>query len=395
MSALFGPTPGVAPAYYPAYSAPVAATPAPVGQTLLAQHDQAWALDMAFTQAAPTYAAPVAPSPLNAQIALLQQQLQSLQAASYGISGFVPVAPAAPVQATSLMGDLQYLFQQAMNAIKGWVPPAPTPGPAPSPTQPPAAPPPSNGRSTQFTISSFNVLGSSHTRPGGNKPGMDSGVVRIRRAAELLKQHSVEIAGMQEFQPDQRREFKRVAGKDYAVYPDNQLGTKHGVNSIVYRKDTWDMVKPGFIEIPYFQGQPIKMPVIRLRHKVTGQEAYFANFHNPASTKRVGDQQRWRTLATTKQIDMANRLMRESGIPVFVVGDMNEREEYYNRMTQGAPMVASNTGPGGKPPKQMGIDWIFGTKGVQFSNHVRDRSAYVQRTTDHPMIVSEARIGPR
>jgi hypothetical protein len=56
-------------------------------------------------------------------------------------------------------------------------------------------------------------------------------------------------------------------------------------------------------------------------------------------------------------------------------------------------MVSADAPKGGPAPKKPGIDWIFGTKGVTFSNYVRDRGALVQKTTDHPMIVSKARIG--
>ena len=259
-----------------------------------------------------------------------------------------------------------------------------------TPTPPPASP----GRATQSVISSFNVLGSSHTRPGGNKPGMDPGPVRIRRAVELLRAHKVDIVGFQEFQPDQVKEFNKVAGREFAVYPGMQLGRGPNVNSIAWRKDTWDLVKAETIPIPYFHGKPVKMPYVRLRNKHTGQEVYVANFHNPASTKRVGNQEKWRDIATDKQIALVNRLKRETGLPVIVTGDMNERDEYYHRMTQGAPMVTADPGVKNKK-KKMAIDWIFGTKDdVSFSHYVRDRSAYVQKTTDHPMIVSRARIEP-
>jgi hypothetical protein len=168
---------------------------------------------------------------------------------------------------------------------------------------------------------------------------------------------------------------------------------KDPVNSIAWRKDTWELVKPGSIPIPYFHGKIHHMPVVLLRNKHTGQEAYFANFHNPASTKRVGDQERFRDEAMKRQIAMVNKLTRETGLPVFVTGDMNEREEYYHGMTKGAPMVSADAPKGGPAPKKPGIDWIFGTKGVTFTDYVRDRGALVQKTTDHPMIVSKARIG--
>jgi hypothetical protein len=189
------------------------------------------------------------------------------------------------------------------------------------------------------------------------------------------------------------KEFMRVTNGQYGAVT-GKIGKKKDTdNTLAWRKDTWELVKADSIGIPYFHGKVREMPVVRLRNKKTGQEAYFANFHNPASTKRVGDQERFRDEAMKRQIALVNKLTRETGLPVFVVGDMNEREEYYNGMTKGAPMVSADRPKGGPAPKKPGIDWIFGSKGVTFTDYVRDRGALVQKTTDHPMIVSKARIG--
>ncbi|MGZ4468575.1 MAG: hypothetical protein ACXVXB_08840, partial [Nocardioidaceae bacterium] len=130
----------------------------------------------------------------------------------------------------------------------------------------------------------------------------------------------------------------------------------------------------------------------------TGLEVYVANFHNPASVPRFRDQQHWRDVATGMEISLVNTLHQETGLPVFVTGDMNERDEYFCRITAGTGMVAaaggSNTGSCA-PPRPIGIDWIFGTPGVQFSGYTVDRSPLVQRTTDHPVVISQVHLtGP-
>ncbi|MNR87384.1 Endonuclease/Exonuclease/phosphatase family protein [compost metagenome] len=321
--------------------------------------------------------------PTNAAPASYQGLLDRLHLASQT----PPPAPALPLTPAasnppSLPG-LSGLFQQLKALLDRWLTPA-----VPSAPAPPAP----RSKKTDFVISSFNVLGSSHTTPSGEKPGMAAGTTRIRSAVELLDRHDVDVVGFQELQGDQLKEFLKVAGDQYAVYPGFALGKRETVNSLAWRKDTWELVKPGSINIPYFDGHQRKMPVVLLRHRETGQEAYFANFHNPANTRKFGDQERWRDAATEKQIAMVNRLRRETGLPVFVTGDMNEREEYYDKMTRGAAMVSADTGPKGQRPKKMGIDWIFGSAGVKFSDYTQDRSALVKKTSDHPMIVSKARI---
>jgi hypothetical protein len=258
-------------------------------------------------------------------------------------------------------------------------------------TPAPQTPPPA----AEFVISSFNMLGDSHTAAGGNKPGMASGQVRTGGAVSLLAQHGVDVVGFQELQSPQLREFLRLAGSTYDVYPGFALGSRGTENSLAWRKDMWELVRADTMPITYFNGRTRPMPVVLLRNRATGIEAYFANFHNPASTRRYRNQQRWRNSATAAEISLANTLIHEAGLPVFVTGDMNEREEYFCALTGSAPMVSARGGSHNgscQPPRPMDVDWIFGSAGVTFSNFVRDRSPLVQRTTDHPMVVSSVRI---
>lgn len=248
------------------------------------------------------------------------------------------------------------------------------------------------GKGTDLVISSFNVLGSSHTRgPGSDRPGMAAGATRIKWAADLLDKHKVDIVGFQEFQPDQVKAFQKAAGDKYGLYPGMKLGRGPNVNSIAWDKRKWDLVKADTVPIPYFGGKPVKMPFVRLRNKQTGQEVYVANFHNPASTKKHPGNEHWRDVATQKEIELVNRLKR-SGVPVFMTGDFNERQEAYNKVTRGANMASADESRNGRAPRNPGIDWIFGTEGVDFSGYVRDDSALVDRTSDHPMIVSHATV---
>jgi Ca2+-binding EF-hand superfamily protein/endonuclease/exonuclease/phosphatase family metal-dependent hydrolase len=243
---------------------------------------------------------------------------------------------------------------------------------------------------TDVVVSSFNILGSSHTAAGGNKPGMASGPERMKGAVKLLKQHGVDIVGFQEMEPNQKKTFLRMAGDQYGIYSGSKGGKPDPANSIAWDKSKWELVKGDSVAIPYFNGNIRKMPVVLLRNKKTGQETYVANFHNPADTKRFHHQEKYREQAERIQVALANRL-RKTGRPVIITGDMNERDDYHRAMTKGSPgMHASNMKNGRL--KNPGIDWIFGSPNVTFSRHVRDRGALVQRTTDHPMIISRARL---
>ncbi|HEY9857566.1 MAG TPA: endonuclease/exonuclease/phosphatase family protein [Stenomitos sp.] len=299
-------------------------------------------------------------------------------------SGVSPTVAPAAAPSIPLLPVLSGLLQQLQALVNRWLSAPGTP-PAPG-DQPPSRP------ATNFVISSFNVLGNSHTAPGGNKPGWDPGTVRIRSAAKLLEQHDVDVVGFQEMQRPQLKAFLEVAEDRYAVYPNLSKGTKDTDNAIAWRKDKWELVKPGSLEIPYFDGHKRKMPLLLLRNRQTGQEAYFLNVHNPADTRDHLNQERWRDQATGLEVELVNRLRRETGLPVFVTGDMNEQAEAFQHFTQGTDLAAANEGPGGKLPKQVGIDWIFGSPDVTFRGYTRDRSTIEHKTSDHPMVVSRARI---
>ena len=170
-------------------------------------------------------------------------------------------------------------------------------------------------------MASFNVLGNSHTGPGGHHAWLASGPQRIGGVLALLSAHDISVVGMQEFQPNQRGAFQARAG-GWAMYPGLSMGRRAGENSVAWREDTWEMVRPGLIPIPYFNGRIRPMPYVLLRHKATGVQAYFSTFHNPANIG--GNMQRFRSEATRRQVGLFNRL-EGTGIPQFVTGDMNER----------------------------------------------------------------------
>ena len=74
---------------------------------------------------------------------------------------------------------------------------------------------------------------------------------------------------------------------------------------------------------------------------------------------------------------------------------MNERAEYFCRVTGATRLVAAaggSNGGGCRPPSPTQIDWIFGSPGAAFSGYTIDRSDLVRRTTDHPLITSNVSI---
>jgi len=244
-----------------------------------------------------------------------------------------------------------------------------------------------------FTLATFNVLGASHTASGGTKAGRPSGRVRARWAAQLIARHRADVVGFQELQGSQLAVLQRSTNLEF--YPGFSLGRLSSENSIGWRRDLWEAVQRRTVEIPYFNGGLRAMPVVLLRSRQTGLEAWFTNFHNPAETGRFHHQQRFRTRATAIEARVADTLIATK-LPVFITGDMNERAAYFCRLTSRTPMIAarggSNTGGRCQAGRSRAIDWILGSPGVRFSDYTEDRSHLVDITTDHPVVSARVRI---
>ncbi len=254
------------------------------------------------------------------------------------------------------------------------------------------------GPTLDFTVSSFNVLGSSHTAKGGTHARYGPGPVRARNVAALVDAHQADVVGFQEMQADQLNAFMNATGYRYDAYPGFRLGRLNTENSLAWRKDTWELVSARTLSIPYFRGHPRLMPVVLLRNPETGIEVWFANFHNPADTPHWGNNSRWRAEATDREAALVNELRASTKLPVLLTGDMNDRAGYYCALTTRTDMHAALGGTSGtssagcQPPGNRYVDWIFGSDDVMFTGYWEDDGPLVRRTSDHPMVYGRAHL---
>jgi endonuclease/exonuclease/phosphatase family metal-dependent hydrolase len=248
----------------------------------------------------------------------------------------------------------------------------------------------------EFTVASFNVLGHSHTEPGGHSPARPSGPARMGATMEALRAWGVDVVGLQEFQPPQMAEFVRRSGGEFALYPSPDSDQRNKQNSVAWRTSTFTLVEGRSVMIPYFKGNLVPMPLVKLRHNESGLEIYVMSVHNAASIPKLGDQSRWRVAARNQQIALTNEVLTE-GIPFFMTGDMNERESYFCPYTASGRMHAAAGGSRGgacqpPPPSLARIDWVFGSDDVEFVDYRLVDDALINRASDHPLVVAEARF---
>ena len=259
--------------------------------------------------------------------------------------------------------------------------PAPQPEPEPEP-EPEVSP------ALSVRVVSFNVLGSSHTRARGGRPG---GVARMAGAAQLVR--DAPLVGLQELQSDQAAALMRRL-PSYDIYPGNSMGRRFSHNSLIWRADLFTAVERRVIGIPYHRGRIWPMPYVRLRH-VSGTELWMGNFHNPASTQRAGNNARWRRVAVRKEIALA-RALGADGTPVVFTGDFNDRGEFFCPIARSGVLRASNGGDAGpgfcRVPAGAPIDWIVGSPDIRWSGYTATRGGLVARTSDHPLVAATATL---
>jgi endonuclease/exonuclease/phosphatase family metal-dependent hydrolase len=250
---------------------------------------------------------------------------------------------------------------------------------------------------TVFKIASFNVLGHSHTQPGGNKPGYATSAIRTAWANEVLNVQAMDIVGFQELQAPQLKKIQQLQGNSWEFFPGSSRSNAAMQNSIGWRTAVWRRVSVGTIPIPYFYGRPVPMPYVQLAHVRTGRRIFVYNAHHPASTR--GPAQHWRDEATRRGIALVNRLRAKfPTTPVFVTGDMNDRADYFCPTVRQTDLEAANGGTSTKsgcnPPADLRIDWILGTSDAEFSRYEALDGGLIDRITDHPIITSQVQVPP-
>ncbi|GAA5114941.1 hypothetical protein GCM10023339_21160 [Alloalcanivorax gelatiniphagus] len=249
---------------------------------------------------------------------------------------------------------------------------------------------------TFFRLGNFNVLGADHTAPGGNRKGWESGVVRMDRVVALLKEHTLDVVGFQEFQPPQAVRFQELMGTSWQTYPGLNNPAGPSVNSIGWSTAEWTLLEARTIPIPYFDGVPSRMPAVLLQNVDTGRRVWFFNTHNPADTR--GAAQQYRNTGFAMEVALANELRAAyPDAPFISLGDKNERGgDYYCAVAPGANLWSASggyvDGTTCSAPTDGAIDWIMGTKDVYFNSYTKVWNDYVAQTSDHPLYHANAVI---
>ena len=234
-----------------------------------------------------------------------------------------------------------------------------------------------------YTVGTLNVLGHSHTKPGGNKYGKwPQAPSRMRDALEVLDSKSASVVGVQEFEHVQWQVVKD--SDDWGVYPETTGYDPR--NGVIWRKDQWTLVQGKQFKIPYFGGNMVAQSYVRLRNNASGEEIYFISVHNPANVRGPAEHHRAKALEIEETLVKS---LEAEGLPVFLVGDFNDREDVYcalgDTMTnaQGKGTLSPCRGPA-----RLGIDQIYVAGETTFASYQIDRTLKPNGIADHPLLTA-------
>lgn len=244
----------------------------------------------------------------------------------------------------------------------------------------------------QFVATSFNILGSQHTEPGGGVPEWAPGRLRSEWAANLIQKTNTGIMGFQEIQPDQIKTIDKIVGGRFDFWPGNRNGPRAAWQTVAWDSAKWEMVAAENVDLPVL-GKTRPHPLVLLQNKETGKRTWLFNIHN--SSKNTPERIKERRKAL-KQIVKVVNAKRKDGTPLVLLGDFNDRTEAFCTVVGKTDLKATIGGKASKkkcqPPKNMGIDWIFASKDMTPLSSTRDRNLMILRITDHPVLYSTLRF---
>ncbi len=244
-----------------------------------------------------------------------------------------------------------------------------------------------------ITVGTLNILGAGHTdnqRGGGNeKAGYATWDKRLPGALSAIENAGVTIAGLQEVHGPQAKALVDRYSAKWGMYP----ATGDTQNKVIWDRGSWEVTDSRLVQIPYFNGKDVGMPVVQLTGAAdsanAGQVIWVWSIHNPANTQ--GNAAGHRTEALRRQLATMTELAG-TGTPAVILGDFNDGKDGNNSSQCALTPELSNAFGGSaepckKPQEDAPIDHIYGANLTWDSAEV-DNSTQANKVADHPLVTA-------
>ena len=241
-------------------------------------------------------------------------------------------------------------------------------------------------------ITTFNILGSNHTQPGGGALNYAPGRIRSEWSVNLLESYGSDIVAFQELKADQYTDLRKALGSTYDFYPASSRAGKIVWQTVMWDTSQWTLMEARDVVVPVI-GTTRPNAMVRLRSQKTGKDIWVLNVHN--SSKNTPERQRERNKAVKIEIRKIKK-ERNKNTPVVFLGDMNERRTVFCKVTGQTDLDAvtggSNSGGRCRPPGRMHLDWIFASPEFRVRAAAFERTPRIARITDHSVLSTRTTI---
>nr|WP_242680113.1 peptidoglycan DD-metalloendopeptidase family protein [Nocardioides sp. IC4_145] len=235
------------------------------------------------------------------------------------------------------------------------------------------------------TVGTLNLLGAGHTDKAGERPGYDTWDKRLPGAVRTIEKAGVTIAGLQEVHGPQAKALENEYAAKWGIYP----ASGKAQNRVIWDRNEWKQTDGRLVDIPYFGGKDVGMPLVQLTSTTTGQVIWVWSIHNPADTH--GNAAGHRKEALRRQLATMTELAG-TGIPAVILGDFNDGKDGNNSSHCALTPELTNAFGGSaepckKPKQDAPIDHIYGADLTWASAEV-DNSTQASKLADHPLVVA-------
>lgn len=241
-----------------------------------------------------------------------------------------------------------------------------------------------------FRIATFNTVGNGHTRPYAHDDQLAPARMRAEWTARALRTLDADVVGVQEQTAEQLAAILAAGEGEYASFQTPASGDLGVESALLWRRDVWKPVERTVIRTQFISRE-LDRPVVLLEHRATGRRIWVMAVHNAP-----WEYQAKRDKAVRAQLARINEL-EATGVPVFYVGDMNEKETIVCKVMAGTTLRSATGGryADGRctPPRgTMRVDWLFGPGDATWDGYAPSRIPLVRLATDHWVPVSRVTL---
>jgi alpha-tubulin suppressor-like RCC1 family protein len=245
-----------------------------------------------------------------------------------------------------------------------------------------------------FRLATFNALGDGHSGPYHDADGYAPSRLRTEWLVRTVVNQDLDVVGVQETSAQQVSQILRAAGPGrLAAFPNPAVNSYYPETTLFWNPQKFEVVKTGVVR-SMFINNTLPRPYAELRDRATGREFWVMAIHNAGWNYPGRAEARKQAMIT--QLDKISDL-QATGLPVFYVGDFNEKKPALCRVLRHGGMgsaIGGHLAPDGTcvPPMNMRIDWLFGSSSTQWSGYQYSRQPMVRLTTDHGVAMANVQV---